>query len=67
MSAKWKEQALQVLPELTAEIEGAESLYQMWISIRDAFEDAYDESRNESLIRKKAIRRFSGLTISKEQ
>ncbi len=52
MSANWKEHALQALPELTAEIEEAESSYQMWGSILDAFGDAYAESRNESLIRR---------------
>ena len=52
MSAKWKEQALQVLPELKEEIEDAENPYRMWISIQDAFEDAYAESKNESLIRR---------------
>jgi len=50
MSAKWKEQALRVLPELAAEIEEADSPYQMWFSIHRAFEGAYAGSRNESLI-----------------
>ena len=52
MSAKWKEQALGVLPELAAEIEESDSPYQMWFSIHRAFEDAYAGSRNESLIRR---------------
>jgi len=52
MSANWKEQALRALPELTTEIEEAENPYQMWPSIREAFEDAYAGSRNESPIRR---------------
>jgi hypothetical protein len=49
---KWKEQALQVLPELKEEIEEAENPYSMWISIRLAFDNAYGKQRNESLIRR---------------
>jgi hypothetical protein len=41
-----------MLPELQAEIVGAESPMSLWIDIICSFDEAYEEPRNESLIRR---------------
>ena len=50
---QWREKASEMLPELTSRIEAADSTYDLWIDLRLAFEDAYEQSPpGYSLIRR---------------
>ena len=54
----WRNQALKTFPELASRFEHAETAYQLWFELLDAFKEAYEcNPRNESLIRK--IYRYS--------
>ena len=48
----WRSQAQAVLPELAEEIAASTNSMQLWIEIGFAFSSAYDEPRNEDLIRR---------------
>ncbi len=57
----WRSQAQEVLPELGEEIAEATNSIQFWIEIGFAFDAAYNEPRNEDLIRR--IYRFASWCI----
>ena len=48
----WRSQAQAVLPELAEEIAASDNSMALWIEIGLTFNDAYDEPRNEDLIRR---------------
>ena len=48
----WRSQAQEVLPELAVEIAAAANPMQLWTEIGFAFDAAYNEPRNEDLIRR---------------
>ena len=48
----WRTQASETLPELASEITQAANPMQAWIEITFEFEQAYEEPRNEDLIRR---------------
>ncbi len=48
----WRRQAQEMLPELMDEISDAVTPMQLWIEIGFAFDNAYNEPRNEDLIRR---------------
>lgn len=48
----WRRQAQEMLPELIGEISVAATPMQLWIEIGFAFDNAYNEPRNEDLIRR---------------
>lgn len=49
---QWQEAALRMPPELQSEIVAAESPMSLWLKIICSFNEAYEEPRNESLIRR---------------
>lgn len=49
----WKQKAEAMFPELLASFEEADTPYLLWFELREAFEQAYEQSpRGESLIRR---------------
>ena len=51
--APWRQKAEEMFPELISHFEDADTPYLLWFELREAFEDAYDETpRDESLIRR---------------
>jgi len=49
---QWRKVALQMLPELSSEIEEAETPMSLWLQIVFSFDQAYGEPRNEDFIRR---------------
>jgi len=49
---EWKSKAIELLPEIKTEILESETPMQLWIEIVLAFDEAYEEPRNESLIKR---------------
>jgi hypothetical protein len=51
--APWRQKADEMFPELASHFENVDTPYLLWFELRDAFEDAYDQTpRDESLIRR---------------
>ncbi len=48
----WKRKALDLLPEIEAEILESNNPMQLWIEIVFAFDGAYEEPRNENFIKR---------------
>ena len=48
----WHFQAQEMLPELTDKIAGADCAMGLWVEIHFAFDTAYNEPRNDDLIRR---------------
>jgi len=48
----WQQKALEILPELQSEILESENPMQFWLEIIFLFDEAYEEPRNEDLIRR---------------
>lgn len=49
---EWQEVAASTLPELQSEIVAAAFPMDLWLNIISSFDEAYEEPRNESLIRR---------------
>jgi len=49
---EWQRKALEILPEMQDEILNSENPMQLWIEIVLSFDDAYEEPRNESFIKR---------------
>ena len=49
---EWKRKALEILPEIKDDILESDNLMYLWIMILLAFDEAYEESRNESFIKR---------------
>jgi uncharacterized protein YutD len=47
---EWGKQAFQRFPELIERFDSVQSPYELWFELREAFEDAYKDPRNEDLI-----------------
>jgi hypothetical protein len=49
----WRDKAIGMFPELVSRFEGADSPYDFWLDLREAFNEAYDKTPpDESLIRR---------------
>ena len=46
----WGKEAFQRFPELIDRFDTVQSPYELWFELREAFEDAYKDPRNEDLI-----------------
>lgn len=49
---EWQRKALEVLPEMQDEIIESDNPMRLWIEIVLSFDEAYEESRNESFIKR---------------
>ena len=50
---RWREKAIETLPELASRFEADDSPYDLWFELLEAFEKAYDKTPpDESLIRR---------------
>lgn len=52
LSNEWRTEAFKRFPEFRDRFEGADNPYSLWSELSDAFEEAYDEPRNEDLIKR---------------
>lgn len=50
--ARWRAEAIRLLPELRDDIQRSPTIVSLWCEVWFAFENAYDEPRNEDLIRR---------------
>jgi len=52
LSNEWRTEAFKRFPEFHNRFEDADNPYLLWFQLRDAFAEAYEEPRNEGLIKR---------------
>ena len=52
LTNEWRTEAFKRFPELHRHFEDADTPYLVWFQLKEAFEKAYEEPRNEDLIKR---------------